>query len=521
MGLRFDIRAANWVAYLTDWRRPLPRLGERGEEVQVLRMLLNTLQRHFYSTPEYQREFRGRARHALSALADIHPNWQQTEYGAPIAAAVRAVRGFFRGTPWTALLVPSMTGSKSDELLASERFLRDLVNIRPGDPGLIFQLDEPPLRRFFLTDVFPAFKTALAESNHWPGVLLWNRSGDSQFFPLPEEERPLIDAARWLFARLADPFAVDLEALKIEYLREIRRQGTSTNEITIVHLSDIHLGSQEASRRIIRVQQLIRNLVEELGDDRRLIFAVSGDLMDDPVVDNLDQVRLFLDFLSNLGGERVLTCLGNHDVRRNGMLSEDFRLALQIPQTETAVTWLDDRRVGLVIFNSVIGGRLARGKVGDSQMQDIGSAIDQKQGNRDYRLIGMIHHHPVRVPLPDWYARPYYERLFGKFFGLTDELEDSTRFVGFVDARRFRFLIHGHKHIPHISSTPAGKPIFGCGSSVGKIGTVDGSTYMSINVITFDARSGRVTARLLAERIPGAGLKEYKRHEFVSSSADT
>ena len=81
-------------------------------------------------------------------------------------------------------------------------------------------------------------------------------------------------------------------------------------------------------------------------------------------------------------------------------------------------------------------------------------------------------------------------------------------------------LVHGHKHIPRIAETPEeGIPIYGCGSSVGKVSTQDNTLYMSINIVTIDGETGQLSGRLLAERIPGGGLKEHKHHEVVDVRA--
>jgi 3',5'-cyclic AMP phosphodiesterase CpdA len=310
-----------------------------------------------------------------------------------------------------------------------------------------------------------------------------------------------------------------LELLKQQYCHEFPEAALRQSEVVVVQLSDIHIGSKEASLRLPRLQQLVRNLIAEIGENRRYVFAVSGDLMDNPEERNLDSVRAFIDFLSNLGGEALLTCLGNHDVRTDGYLSENLRMVMRVPQTNTAVTWLDDQRVGFVVFNSVIGGNLARGLIGEQQLLDLGSEIDRNPDWKYQRIVGVLHHHPVPIALPEWYSRPFYERLFGKKFDKTDELVDAAKFSAFVESRRFRCVLHGHKHIPHISAAN-NVPVFGCGSSVGKVDTKDGNPYMSVNVITLDTESGNMTARLLAERIPGGGLQEEKRHEMVSRSAE-
>lgn len=520
MGLHFDLRAANWVAYLIDPKRPLPRLGEQWEEAETLRIFLRSLREDFLSSLEYRRYLRNETERALMVLEELEGDWRHPEESSRIAEALSTLRRSFSERPWTALIVPGSKDREFDEELCSKDFLQGLVGIRPADPGLILQLDSPPDSNFSLTDIFPAFRTALTNSNQWPGILIWTNWGDSEFFPLPPRRHCLYDRSQWLFSHLATAYGVDLELLKQQYCREFPEAARRQSEVVVIQLSDIHIGSKEASLRIPRLQQLVRNLIGEIGEDRRYVFAVSGDLMDNPEERNLDSVRAFIDFLSNLGAEALLTCLGNHDVRTDGYLSENLRMAMRAPQTNTAVTWLNDNRVGFVVFNSVIGGNLARGFIGEQQLLDLGNGIDRRRDWREQRMIGILHHHPVPIALPEWYSQPFYERLFGKKFERTDELADAAKFSAFVELRRFRCVLHGHKHIPHISATNNGVPVFGCGSSVGKVDTKDGNPYMSVNVITLDTDSGNMTARLLAERVPGGGLQEEKRHEMVSRSSE-
>jgi hypothetical protein len=40
---------------------------------------------------------------------------------------------------------------------------------------------------------------------------------------------------------------------------------------------------------------------------------------------------------------------------------------------------------------------------------------------------------------------------------------------------------------------------------------------MSINLLTINRSTGKLSARLLAERIAGGGLSEYRSHEIIFS----
>ena len=161
MGLRFDLNAANWVAHLTDRKIPLPSLGEPWAEVESVRMLLHKLRDGFYSSRFIEHEFLELIDFAQSRLRD-----------KLTSDVIEPLREFLSRRPWTALIVPSGYDRELDYRLCSEEFLRELVHVRPEDPGLILQLNDPPTQQLELTNVFPAFRTALAKSAVWPGLLI-------------------------------------------------------------------------------------------------------------------------------------------------------------------------------------------------------------------------------------------------------------------------------------------------------------------------------------------------------------
>jgi hypothetical protein len=511
MGLRFDLRIANWLAHVLDERMPIPKLENEWEEREALRYFVSGLRERFYSSPGGRQRFDDVLRRTELL---IRPE------GKPSPKVLADLRRFLGDRPWTALLVPSGTNSPVDRLMCSKKFLQELIFIRPEDPGLVLQMEDPPDRVFSLTDVFPAFRTALAASTEWPGVLFWTKT-DSAFLPLSSDSTAIVQRqAHWIFSHLSTTIGVDLELLKTQYYREFPQvSSASASRVTIVHLSDIHLGSREASMRLPRIEAILSGVVDDLDENgRRVIPLVSGDLMDSPTEDNLDRVRAFVGLLARLGTESPILLLGNHDVRNDGYLSENLRQAMQIENQSGSVRWFDDLRLGVACFDSVRGGRLARGFIGERQLLDMGTALDSRcRGQHDYIVIAALHHHPIPVKVPDWYARPFYERVLGSAFDTTDELEDATDFVGFVEQRQCAAVLHGHKHIPRLDPTPAGIPVIGCGSSVGKVKTTDKRPFMSLNLLTINRSTGVLSARLLAERIAGGGITEYKSHEIVLS----
>jgi 3',5'-cyclic AMP phosphodiesterase CpdA len=153
-------------------------------------------------------------------------------------------------------------------------------------------------------------------------------------------------------------------------------------------------------------------------------------------------------------------------------------------------------------------------------MIDLANALDNHTHRDEITLIGTIHHHPVPVDRPERYAAPFYERILGQSFEKTDALEDAGAFMQFAREQRVAAILHGHKHIPRlVIDAASGLPIVGCGSSVGKIETRDGTPYLSVNVLTVDPGQGRLSARLLASRAAGGRLEQQTSHQAVLVSA--
>jgi predicted MPP superfamily phosphohydrolase len=517
MGIRFDLATANWIAYLIQPRGSLPPVeGDWSRTRAVLEHFLDRLSEDFMSSPWVEHLVRQKVQKAQELLQQFHGHDP-----AGIRKMLHDLQQLLADRPWTALIIPSARDDRLDRFVCSRDFLREVVDIRTEDPGLILQIDDHHAPIIQLTDVFPAFRTALAKSADWPGVLLWTPQGDSVFLPfLVGSDDHVRECAHWIFSHLATSLGLDLEIFRDQYFGAFRGLNKrNTKRLTIVQLSDLHIGSTEANQRLGRVEQLVRNLIDELGEDSRVLMAVTGDLLDSPDESQLDRLRSFLTTLESLGCLGPKAILGNHDVRKDGYLTESFRSAVQLTGTGARVEWFDDFKVGLICLNSVIAGKLARGYIGQPQLLQIGNDIDKKKKWNEYALIAMMHHHPIPVERPEWYARAFYERVFGNWFEKTESLEDAESFLQFAEARKVAAIIHGHKHIPRFDRTGDKLiPVIGCGSTVGKVTTTDRSMYMSINVITIDQSSRQVTARLLAERIPGAGLVEPRRHELVSHS---
>jgi hypothetical protein len=204
---------------------------------------------------------------------------------------------------------------------------------------LLLQLNEPPNAAFAITDIFPALGKALDGRTAWPALLVWNRESDVALFPFEETQHAALESILWVLRHLGrDP----LRRVRAEYARAFGAQ--LRRPTTIIQISDIHIGSEEASVRLPRLQQHIADLIDIHGTDANVLLAVTGDLMDTPDDEHLDRVRSFLQFLTQLQISAPIVLLGNHDVRNRGFLTTQLAAAFELPMgsSPSGIRWFDE-----------------------------------------------------------------------------------------------------------------------------------------------------------------------------------
>lgn len=454
---------------------------------------------------------------------------EQIDYNEQsLTFALDLLRELFSDVEWIALLLPSGIDPESDRLLTNPRFLQKVIRGEDSDrerpnyaliskvtrhrnerPGLILQLNEPPRgREFILQNVFPAFNIALAELSRWPGVLVWTRdNSNSDFIPLPTEVSRIEERLNWIIKHAEEGDLPQRDKKWWWYA------SSDKKPLRIIHLSDLHLGSEIATLRLPHIKQLIRNVVDELRGYSTIVPLVTGDLMDTPSPTNLSFVRDFVGFLRDLRVSDPITLIGNHDVRKGGIWQPELRQALALPKQE--VVWYDESNVGLLCFDSVRGGDLAKGLIGQDQREYMGDLLDREpEKSKKYDLVAALHHHPIPVDSSKWLHTEWYERLLGKWQERTDKLIDADLFNQWLRERNCIAALHGHKHIPR-ADFENNISYIGCGSTSGKVPDYKGQTHISINVITIEPQTGRLSCRLRAEKVTGTGLNQGDLHEVL------
>jgi 3',5'-cyclic AMP phosphodiesterase CpdA len=389
------------------------------------------------------------------------------------------LRTYFTGYDFYALILPE---HEWDLDRRSLQFFME-AGISSGANGLVLlpsQRFEAGLAQF--VDPFPALRELARQPVAPPGVLFWTRLGGACALGLDE-------ALAFLRQDLLDALAGGLRATDHAIANRASHQRTKR----ILHLSDLHIGLEEATLRRSYLKRHLRGLLPTI--DR---VAVTGDLFDAPsegLRASFDEFRRDVEESTN---KRLLVVPGNHDVRFKGnALGRLGRTADYVTDLDWSPLEVDhDMQAVFFSFNSSESGDFARGSVSKRQRLDRAERHDDAVA-RDrqigaYLKIALVHHHPV-----NYGSQPtaLYERILARLGG--DDrfiaFEGSEDFLRWCTGRNVSLVLHGHKHIPHLATVKpmAGADakevtVVGCGSSVGAEGKP-----MCYDIVTIDPATTR------------------------------
>ena len=531
---RFNLQSANWISYVLDRRNQIPDIADPNLVRSTLLVFLGNLIDGLYFHDESNANVIEKAVHMRDTVRGrLHHRYDDI---------VMELRDIFSKREWTAVLIPSglQESHPADPLLTSKAFLSKLSRTITTEPHLLLHLNETLQKDFTITDVYPPFHSALSKSTRWPGILLWRRTGEPLFFPLPSEKPE--DAIYWIFSRADHLATTPGDLLTHHYLDAFPScRIDAGSRLTLLHLSDTHIGCKQSIERIVRVKELLKDYMNRNQGDSSVVFLLSGDIMQTPDENNVICANDFHDYLKDLqpGGQDPIFVLGNHDVRRKGVLRNRPASSSLFPAFNARIEWIPDHPVGILCWNSSDGGTMARGRITGKQYRTIEERLNPFAGGKTNPvLISLLHHHPLQFRRIDPEMRRFHRKTLGaslrKYIGFAyehmDGLSNAQEFIRFCDSHGVKVILHGHKHIPiagkipdHLLESP---PIlvFGCGSSVGK------NTYLyrklfnvdyeiSWNEIVLDFRTHLLSGRLMAETQYDKGRATMKTHHgFVSRS---
>jgi len=495
MGARFDISHINLIGYLTDETgAPAPRVDREtlGTFLMSLAYSGNLISSTQGTPDDWTAEVADAASQQFRELDFQFGNSINLQPINP-RKYIDPLRTYFIGYDFYSLILPD------NDWRLDERSLQFFMEagISSGAKGLILL----PHQRYGegmsqFVDPFPALRELARQPIAPPAVLFWTRLGSACALPLD-------DALRFLRHDLLDALAGGLRATDEAILSQATRRTTKR----ILHLSDLHIGLEEATLRRSYLKRHLRGILPAV--DR---VAVTGDLFDTPnegLRASFDEFRRDVEESTT---KRILVIPGNHDVRvRGNALGRIGRAAEYVTDLDwSPIEVDDDNQMVFHSFNSSESGGFARGGVSKRQRLDRAErhedAIARNKHVGSYLNIALVHHHPV-----SYGSQPtaLYERLLARFGGEERFIafEGAEEFLSWCAGRKVGLVLHGHKHIPHLSTAKptadAEVTVVGCGSSVG----ADGKP-MCYDVVSVDRATKRWSVSFHHdERGDGSGFR--------------
>jgi predicted phosphodiesterase len=399
------------------------------------------------------------------------------------------LRTYFTGYELYAMVLPR--GSWQEDRASFQFFTEAAVSSHSHGLVLMPELTNPrDLTQ--IVDPFPALRALAENPIEPPGVVFWTRLNSLCVLALYE-------AQQFFRNELLSALNRGLRQVDLALRNMAQRQRSKR----ILHLSDLHFGTREATRRRSWLKE---QLARELATIDRVV--VTGDLFDnpeEPLRESFDEFRIDVE---NITGKDLLVIPGNHDVRRMGTALG--RLGRN-PEYITDLRWdpvVFDEELQTVFFsfNSSETGNFARGSVGERQRLDRSVLFDRETRRRpvvaSFLKIALVHHHPYAYG-----ARPtaLYERILSSFFGGEEEFiafEEAEAFIKWCASRGVSLVLHGHKHVPHLT-TEGQITVVGCGSTTG----IDGKP-MCYDIVTMDPATKRSNVLFYHdEQGDGSGFK--------------
>lgn len=345
---------------------------------------------------------------------------------------------------------------------------------------------------FNVIDPVPSFSVGLHAAADWPGFVFWSLNGASCFVSL-EEVAELLDRLKRAmhdgelrhgrhrpFPEFGYPGNFDA------VLREWDLFHQSRSRKRLLHLSDLHFGTEYATENQPFLNAELRDVVKSV--DR---VVITGDLFDTPDKNFATQFTTFRDNITYLsGGVEPITITGNHDQRMKGIWGNDYEQVAKIGPSRVEVD--DPNQMVFICFNSSEGGRLAQGKISDSQFKSIGAEyrnlLAVRQELKTYLPIVLVHHHPFSFEAePEGWLEKAMNRI-GFSLEPTLALKNPEKLYDWCVDWDIKTILHGHKHKARYAErnvNHAGKQIqltaIGCGSSLGAEGSP-----VSYNLLEWD-----------------------------------
>lgn len=503
MGWRFELKHANIVAYLTT-----PHANSPRTTISQLRGFLESLQQEGGTSPSlissdraWISEISYEARQIMGRWWP--PNLPEDSFIPPEVTdeALAPLRFHFGRFDIYGLAVGCMEGANA------LRAFSEHAAYSSGSHGL-FLIPEGhrPNATLEIFDPSPVARKITAYPHLWPGMLFWVRTGDAAFASLPEAEG--------LYRRLLDALRRERDGVNAvsQILRKFDAQNDASGIRRLLHLSDLHFGTEYASQNQAYLSSHLKRKSKAF---HRII--VTGDMFEKPKRRHALAFRNFRSELEAATGKDPIIVPGNHDQKIHGNTFFGFGRDLrELTKLEWSNLVIDDelKCVFYAFDSSREASQFARGRVSREQMIEVATVYETKAVARpdldQYLSVALIHHHPYSF---DRYTGTLLQRGLRKF-GLSDEqflmMEEADGFLKWCTGRRIPLILHGHKHVPRYvkgsirwSTELREVTAVGCGTSLGAEGMP-----LSYNVLEWSPNSRNWSVSFFSDPGSGTGFEE-------------
>ena len=317
-------------------------------------------------------------------------------------------------------------------------------------------------------DPFSAFFCAMNHADLWPGVLIFNQN-QQVFVSIDSQEQ-------------FDELLKHIE-LK-EHLFDIYQHDSQ--DAYFIQLSDLHLGQNKRQKALVQLYSSLDQMISYLHTSKQIQFLITGDLMESPNRKNMYLANDFMNELKKRYKAGVTFILGNHDVIVHGFnFARNQKSKVIAYLLGESIKVLEKEKIILIKMDTTSEGNLARGKVGQRQLDEIDDELAAIDHLEDYTLILMLHHHVYPITKAQFIKTKWHERTFiNKIVETSKVLADAPILIDWLEKRNIQYIFHGHKHLPFFR-VKGNRYFISAGSATGNLKESQ-SRYISYNIVKYN-----------------------------------
>ena len=157
----------------------------------------------------------------------------------------------------------------------------------------------------------------------------------------------------------------------------------------------------------------------------------------------------------------------------------------RITEVENQIKVLEKEKMILIKMDTTSEGNLARGKIGQRQLDEIDDELEAIDHLEDYTMLVMLHHHVYPLSKAQFIKTKWHEKTFiNRIVETSKVLVDAPLLIEWLQKRNIHYVFHGHKHLPYFRCKDECYYI-GAGSATGGLKESQ-SRYISYNIVKYN-----------------------------------